>query len=174
MIQRDYSMGQELCFMEKIVYYSEKNKNKDSIFFLKKAFECEYGKPCKELLKWNEFGKPFFSAKDSAYFNISHSGKYICCVFDTDAVGIDIQLIKTVPEKIMNGYLHKTIVDPLLQTLEWTRFESYYKRLGSGIPTDKRENHYQGAFLSTEELENYIITINTTVNTYDHIRLVHI
>lgn len=52
------------------------------------SYKCSITESC--IIK-NQQGKPYFRDLSKPFFNVSHSGQYIGCVFDTDEVGLDIQ-----------------------------------------------------------------------------------
>ena len=41
-------------------------------------------------------GKPFFTLLPRIHYNITHSGKYVMCLFAGEEVGIDVQIHKKV------------------------------------------------------------------------------
>ena len=106
---------------------------------------------------FRRYGKPYFLDKSMPRFNISHSGKYIVCAFCDQEIGIDIQMIKRVPDSVSKRYLHTDSKDHNTIILEWTKFESYGKMLGCGILSEL--NYDEGQFLHYFDLEGYIITV---------------
>lgn len=50
--------------------------------------------PLPEIAR-RELGKPFFPERAELHFNLSHSGELALCALDGEAVGADIQVIKT-------------------------------------------------------------------------------
>ena len=96
------------------------NKDDYSSFeLLKKAYRIRYGERISpgDILR-NQSGKLYFKNPDMPYFNISHSGNYVACVFDENEVGLDIQKIKRIPEKVVKLYLHAKSEAPVQQTME--------------------------------------------------------
>lgn len=96
--------------------------------------------------KMNEYGKPFLDGADKFYFNLSHSGKWVVCAADNQAIGIDIEEIAPVEMDIAKLYfsaeefaylMAKNQADrlPLFYDL-WTLKESYIKALGCGLNVD--------------------------------------
>ena len=104
-------------------------------------------------------GKPRFKEVGRPFFNISHSGEYVACVFFESEIGLDIQQIKIVPEKLVNRYLDVACKDAVAQTIEWTKFESFGKMKGTGIPP--LDDYRQGTFLISRDLSGYIIAVCT-------------
>ena len=89
--------------MNGIIYYTKirdeyDNKNMEHMIGeklleigLKKEFEK---KLAFEPRATGEHGKPFFTLLPKIHYNISHSGKYVMCLFAGEEVGIDIQIHK--------------------------------------------------------------------------------
>lgn len=120
----------------------------------------------------NQSGKPYFKKLNMPYFNISHSGDYVACVFDENEVGLDIQKIRRIPDKVVKLYLHTKSENPVQQTMEWTKFESYGKLKGTGIPPE--DDYVQGVFKSSAEQDGYIVTVCTKNENDQAIELVYI
>lgn len=88
-------------------------------------------------------GKPYLKDYPNVYFNLSHSGDYVCCVVSDIPVGIDIQKITDVKE----GLARRFFTDRDNQKLEacskeerkkmffrmWSIKESYIKLTGRGM-----------------------------------------
>jgi len=97
---------------------------------------------CALKIEWmvNEHGKPFISG-GGACFNIAHSGEYVIVAIDETDVGVDIEKIRPVSEKISRRVFMenerrqlKTAADPELEFCRiWTLKESYVKYTGRGI-----------------------------------------
>lgn len=93
----------------------------------------------------NRFGKPILAGKwgNGVHFNLSHSGKWVVIVTDDEAVGIDIEFIKSqIPDVEKMVYTDQEIHQiyasgPDKQLVrffkQWTRKESYIKALGLGF-----------------------------------------
>lgn len=109
----------------------------------KKPFELKYRK--------NQYGKPYI--EDCRYqFNISHSGEWVFCGISTEAVGVDVEKIKSVNEKIAQRCFTKNEQERLMEIdgaeqrqqyfyMTWTLKEGYVKYIGEGmrIPFDSFE-----------------------------------
>ena len=119
-----------------------------------------------------ELGKPFFKDKDLPLFSVSHSGEYIVCVFDDDIIGVDIQKIKLIPNGVAKRYLKTDSQEPVQKTIEWTKFESYGKMIGTGVPYE--EDYSKGHFLLSKKIQNYILTICTKKECKQELELVFI
>lgn len=154
------------------IYIGYKDKY-SSFELLQKAYRIRYGEVISpdDILR-NQSGKPFFRNSTMPCFNISHSGDYMACVFDKDEVGLDIQKIRRIPEKVVKIYLHTESDDLVQQTIEWTKFESYGKLKGTGIPPE--DDYAQGVFKSSAEQDGYIVTVCTKNEKDQAIELVYI
>ena len=125
--------------------------------FVQSAYRAEYDSVITEDNIIRHYsGKPCLN-KNMPFFNLSHSGEYIVCAFDKAEIGIDIQIIKGIPDSIVKKYLRTESLNPKERIIEWTKFESYGKRSGVGIPFD--EDYSQGCFISTDQIDGYIITL---------------
>jgi len=136
---------------------SEENQDKCSRFkFKEDVLRTLYGELtvrhvlCKQfrfknedikILKSNE-GKPYIE-DNSIYFNITHAGDFVVCVFSDQEVGIDLEQINEIDLKIAQRFFCQSEYEDLLaQKVEnhldyfyslWTLKESYVKWLGTGI-----------------------------------------
>lgn len=138
--------------------YVGKTKEYTSFTLLQKAFFVESGKRIQEnQIERNEYGKPYFSNRELPCFNISHSGDYIACALSESEIGIDIQKIRGIPDGVIERYLHCDRIDNIRQIIEWTKFESFGKMRGTGIPP--KEDYKIGSFLSALELTGYVLTV---------------
>lgn len=118
-----------------------------------------------------EYGKPLSKEKE---FNISHSKGAVVLVTDEVPVGIDIEQIRPVDEKlkdyISNEEENRYIKDELTFYEVWTNKESLLKAIGTGIrgklkeipglPINGVRNHQNGAFKSKTIIhQGYVITL---------------
>lgn len=93
-------------------------------------FELEYG----------EHGKPYIKGNE-IFFNISHSGSYLCCAFSEVEVGLDIEEIGAINLDIAkrffsdDEYAYIQGKDDKLGAFYsvWTKKEAYTKALGLGM-----------------------------------------
>lgn len=92
------------------------------------------------------FGKPYLREYDGIYYNLSHSGDFVCCSVSDTEVGIDIEEI--------NKSVDLNDFEPFFSTSEWrqvtndsknkhdtffslwTLKESYVKKIGVGLSKD--------------------------------------
>ena len=90
----------------------------------------------------NSCGKPYYESCP-LHFNISHSGAYVVLAVSDMPVGIDVQTVTDIPERIMMRYIRKCPPDPLSKTMLWAEYESIGKCEGVGIPHNcEWENYY--------------------------------
>ena len=94
----------------------------------------------------NLYGKPYINVYPRIYFNISHSGNYVCCAMSDSEIGIDVEEI----QKSMEFTTFKNLFteDEWEQILNeendshetffslWTLKESYIKKIGKGLSKD--------------------------------------
>ena len=140
-------------------YISKENQKKCRCFrFKEDALRTLYGELMVRFVLCNQFsyknediellkadgGKPYI--KDHPlYFNISHAGDFVVCVFGTQEIGIDIEQIKEIDIKIADRFFaYQEYADLLAQKPSaqidyfyslWTLKESYLKWLGTGLAT---------------------------------------
>lgn len=90
-----------------------------------------------------EYGKPCIPDLPNAHFNISHSGRWVVCAFDSQPIGIDIEKMKPISLEIAKRFFSKTEYSDLLaknkdeQTVYfyhlWSMKESFIKQEGKGL-----------------------------------------
>lgn len=98
--------------------------------------------PLPEITR-QEVGKPFFPEREDLCFNLSHSGELALCVLDGEAVGADIQIIKTwrpaLPRRVCSekelAWLERQSDLWSAFTLLWVLKESRAKESGRGLTT---------------------------------------
>lgn len=91
----------------------------------------------------NEYGKPFLKGFPEFCFNLSHSGEWVVCAIDDEAVGIDVEEINHIDLKISDRFFsEEESADirskPASEQLQyffdiWTLKESYIKAWGKGL-----------------------------------------
>ncbi|WP_052088031.1 4'-phosphopantetheinyl transferase family protein [Paenibacillus wynnii] len=93
--------------------------------------------------EYNEFGKPLVSGDTPCYFNVSHSGDWVVCAVDSDAIGIDIEQKGNIDLEIARRFFTSqeyryiwggdpvTRIDRFYEI--WTFKESYIKAVGKGL-----------------------------------------
>ena len=123
-----------------------------------------------------EHGKPFFTLLPRIHYNITHSGKYVMCLFAGEEVGIDVQIHKKVNyERILERMVPADMIREILDAddmekaffTQWVLREAYIKWTGEGLSRDLRtismdkgnyimlelEPGYSGAIWSRDSLE---------------------
>ena len=116
-------------------------------------------------------GKPYLDGVPFC-FNLSHSGDYVVCALSDTAVGVDIEKIVPISLKVMRRFFGKSVLSPTEQMRLWTRYESYGKMVGCGIPYPKGS---EGPCYYKEyrAIDRYMITVCSEVEGFlDHIILV--
>ena len=131
----------------------EKQKRIKRFHFFKDAQNCLLGEILVRVLiccatglknkqiefSTNAYGKPFLAAISHLHFNISHAGRYVACAVDDVSVGVDIEQIKPIEQKIAERFftLDETMyimADFLPRFYEiWTKKESQIKWEGKGL-----------------------------------------
>ena len=117
-----------------------------------------------------EDGKPY-AAGLKAHFNISHSGHFVVCAVSERNVGIDIEQMRPVREKLVRRVCTDSEFAWYLEAKDdgeavcrffqiWTSKEAYFKWLGTGI-TDLKAfdtlSHIRGG--GTFELEGHMVSV---------------
>ena len=142
--------------MNGIIYYTKIRdeyfgKNMEHMIgekLLEIGLEREYGRKLAfEPRAKGEHGKPFFTLLPKIHYNISHSGKYVMCLFAGEEVGIDIQIHKKVNyERILERLVPADMVREILEAddmekaffAQWVLREAYIKWTGEGLSRDMR------------------------------------
>jgi 4'-phosphopantetheinyl transferase len=109
-----------------------------------KKYNCP---PGEKLIFLDNFKKPYCPLLSQSFFNISHSDRWVVVAFSIVPIGIDLQKIKQIPEKIMNQIvirffsssekiqyfnLDRPMRKKFFFTL-WTIKESFIKLHGAGL-----------------------------------------
>lgn len=91
----------------------------------------------------NEYGKPVLLKPNEIHFNISHSGNWVVCAVDDNAVGIDVETVKPIDIKIAERFFSRNEYTSLQNQpkemrlkffyIIWTLKESYIKMEGKGL-----------------------------------------
>ena len=157
--------------MNAVIYYTEipeeyRDKKMEHMIgekLLESGLKKEYGRDLKfEPRSRGEHGKPFFTLQPKIHYNISHSGKYVVCVFAGEEVGIDIQIHKEVNyermlERMVPGSMIREILeadDPVRAFYtQWVLREAYIKWTGEGLSRDLRTIPMDSGFSLLLDLE---------------------
>ena len=110
------------------------------------------------LFEYSERGKPFFAQNKDIHFSVSHSGNCIVFAGHTLPVGIDVEKIKEMREKVAKRYFtereQKYIFDSQDKDIAfyyiWTRKEAYLKKTGDGL-SKKLVSFFNKATASSRE-----------------------
>ena len=116
-------------------------------------------------------GKPYI---DGVFFNISHSGEKAVCAFGKNEIGVDIEKIKPLSERLMDKIAlpnERAKISAANQIVRlWTRKEALAKCVGEGLgeeifKTDLSEDvvRYGGMTyrLKSFELGEYMLSVCT-------------
>lgn len=106
-------------------------------------FENAKIKYIKKPFLFTDYGKPYLPIDINLQFNISHSGEWIACAIDEQAIGIDLELMQEIdPFEIARDFFTAEEYDMILKGSHmrnelfydiWTLKESYIKALGKGL-----------------------------------------
>ena len=95
-------------------------------------------------IRQKEGGKPYLVDYPKIHFNLSHSGEMVACAIGTIEVGVDIQQLVPVKEKVATRFFTEKEKERLKQCATakeyekqffqyWCRKESYLKLTGEGL-----------------------------------------
>ena len=137
---------------------------------LKKGLEKMGENPDVRIYEWGK-GKPVI---DGVFFNISHSGEKAVCAFGTSEIGVDIEKIKPLSERLMDKISlpsERAKISAAKQIVRlWTRKEALAKCVGEGLgeeifKTDLSEDtvRYRGETyrLKSFEIGEYMLSVCT-------------
>ena len=138
---------------------SELSDSEDARLLLKKVL-WDYHSLSLSLLteRKNKDGKPYFE-NCPIHFNISHSLDYVVLAVGECEVGIDIQRINNISEKVLKRFVGKKGENALENTLLWTHLESYAKLIGRGIPLRDDERGIPCEYFDFTSLDGYVISV---------------
>ena len=107
-------------------------------------------------IKKSPSGKPYLDGVcDYTHFNISHSGNYTVCAFSDSVVGIDIERIRPISQRVIDRFLNGCPQSKAIN--KWTQRESFGKMTGNGFH-DTRYDEIPHIFREYK-LDDYIITV---------------
>lgn len=117
---------------------------------------------------YNKYGKPFYSGDENFFFNLSHSGEWVACIWANFIVGVDIEQILPIDLEIATHFFSREEVDVLYGKPHgermfyfydlWTLKESYIKALGKGMSLPLN------SFTITKSAEKGVIIKNQSHN----------
>ena len=111
----------------------------------------------------SELGKPYFSEEDTPFFSLSHTAGYAAAVISAHPVGIDLEKIRPISDRIADRYLylHPMLFTPLPgmtgRVIAWTRLESYGKITGRGFL--EKEFSLPCQFTTHYDIPGHILTV---------------
>lgn len=145
-------------YIQMVNLVSEKKKNKFNNF---KIIENSYHSLLGDILvrhiiskeylilnenidfRCNKYGKPYWKEEKDFFFNISHSGKWVVCIWGNQSVGIDIEKIVPIEiDSILNNFSKQEQIEFTSRVNQerikyfydlWTLKESYLKCIGTGL-----------------------------------------
>lgn len=119
--------------------------------------------------EYNEYGKPYI--RDGVEFSISHCREGILVAIDRQAIGVDIEGIRSANEALIRRTMNESeraaiansACPNVVFTRFWTQKEAVVKQRGTGIISDLHEILSVPLLphLQTTEKETYIYTIAT-------------
>lgn len=134
--------------------YREQHAAAYSLLYAAAAF-CGYDADTLEIAKTEE-GKPYFKGDRVPFFSLSHSGGYAVCAIGDIPLGVDLERMREIPDRICKRFLGGTSGREAV--VRWTMRESYGKLEGGGffkggdIPGDV-------VFRTFDTLPGYLITL---------------
>lgn len=148
----------------------DKNRTLAGATLLKKGLE-KMGVNPDVRINVSEKGKPYI---EGVFFNISHSGDKAVCAFGSSEIGVDIEKINPLSERLMDKIAlpnERAKISAAKQIVRlWTRKEALAKCVGEGLgeeifKTDLSEDvvRYNGMTyrLKSFELGEYMLSVCT-------------
>ncbi len=118
---------------------------------------------------YNEHGKPFLKNYSNWFFSLSHCKTAVCCVLSEKEIGIDIEEIASFKESLAEYVCNKKELEMLHDSDNkadmfyrlWTKKESVFKMLGTGI-TREIKNILDIPYINieTHTIDNLIISVS--------------
>ncbi len=110
----------------------------------------------------HEGGQPYLE-NDHRHISIAHSGEYAVCAVSENPVGIDIEKIRDVSDRLIDRVCTERekeyVGNDNTRFFEiWTAKEAYFKKIGTGI-TDFKAVETLDIKREYHRLENYIVCI---------------
>lgn len=126
----DYDFLYELVSQERREKALRFKNKKDQIRSLIAGYLVEKSFKTQEFLK-NEHSKPYL--KDGPFFNLSHSGDYVCLGISPFDIGVDVEEIKNKDYSFIQKFFNTQVLTETEAYTLWTNSESFAKCLGTGI-----------------------------------------
>ena len=106
-------------------------------------------------------GQPYIEGSDM-HISISHSGEYAVCALSETPVGIDIEKIRKVSDKLIDRVCtareREYVISDERFFEVWTAKEAYFKKIGTGI-TDLKSVDTLDLKKEYHKIEDYIVCI---------------
>lgn len=150
--------------IEKLRFFDDKKRSLIAGLLIKAMITEVFPNKVTEIvfLK-NYYGKPYIGGGLDLFFNVSHSGEYVCCAVSDSEIGIDIEEIKTSMEiEAFESFFSENewqqVTDERKDKYDtffslWTLKESYVKKIGRGL---------------NKELNSFSILIGDQIRVIDH------
>ena len=124
---------------ERLLRMKEAEKQREPLcayLILCLALRQKYG--WKELpeVALGRLGKPYFPEHPEVHFNISHSSGAVLVGVSDQEIGVDIERIRPVGQRMMVRLAHVSTEEAFFQS--WVRREARAKRSGNGVGTIMR------------------------------------
>lgn len=122
-------------------------------------------------------GKPFFEGSGQPYFNLSHSGQYAVCAYDTASeCGVDIQEIRVLKQRFVERFFSEKEQQAVsgqtspeghernrICTEIWSKKESLGKCIGCGLRgneemLDTESSEYHIGIMPFHENADYVLS----------------
>ena len=100
------------------------------------ALRQRYGWKSLPTVVLGRLGKPYFPDYPEVHFNLSHSGGAVLVGLSDQELGVDIERIRPVGQRMMVRLAHVTTEEAFFQS--WVRREARAKRSGNGVGTIMR------------------------------------
>ena len=93
-------------------------------------------------MAYGENGKPYLTAAENVFFNLSHSGHYAVCALSSHDIGVDVEHFRKFRENLIRRVFLPEEVSRIRETYDnpdegfsalWTVKESVMKFFGTGI-----------------------------------------
>ena len=134
--------GETQTMINRYRFESDRRLETASQLLLRYGLACEWGRPPGEpALRFGVRGKPYLLDDPDLFFNISHSGRYALCAFDSREIGADVQEIRPVKDSVFKYALNPSEKEELSSSENmlddffslWALKESVMKFTGLGL-----------------------------------------
>ena len=138
---------QRITKVQKLQFGPGKKASVLAYLLLRIALLEQYGIDEAVEFDFAENGKPMLPDFPQIHFNLSHSKGVVACAVSDVEVGVDVQHITPISDKVAKRVLTETEYALFIQSFEpndffceiWTVKESYLKKTGQGITVELRD-----------------------------------